>query len=131
MTEPHASLLLDEMLSGTIAARLRDHGIDAIAVVEDALLISTPDEDLLVHATEHRRTLVTANITDFVALADDWRAAGHRHHGIVYLPHRTFPQDRSFVGAAVSSLRALCERNDVLVTSTGPGTEIFLHRAHR
>lgn len=123
----HPRLLLDEMLSGTIAARLRDRGLDVTAVVEDSSLVSTPDEDLLSYATEQRRVLVTANIADFVVIATDWRAVDRTHHGLIYLANRTFPRDRSFIGAITDSLTSLR-------TSGGfprPGMEVFLRRLHR
>ncbi len=122
MTEPR--LLLDEVLSGTIADQLRRRGYDVVAVVEDVSLVSTSDEELLAHATEQQRVLVTANIADFAAIASDWRTGGRVHHGIVYAAYRTFGQDRSFIGALVGALGALYRDKAV----PPPGTEIFLRR---
>lgn len=118
------TLLLDEMLSGAIAEQLRVRGLDAVAVVENARLIETPDEELLAYATEQERMLVTANVADFAALATDWRAVGREHAGLAYVTSRAFPQDRSFVGAIVSSLLALHESGSL----PRPGTETFLRR---
>lgn len=115
-------LLLDEMLSGTIAEQLRARRLDVIAVVEDMALVANPDEDLLAHAAEQQRVMVTANIADFVAIANDWRASGRVHHGIIYVAHRSFPQGRSFLGAMVDALGALCAASAV----PSPGTETFL-----
>ncbi len=86
--------------------------------------MSTPDEDLLAHATEQQRVLVTANIADFAAIASDWRTGGRVHHGLVYLAYRTFGQDRSFIGALFAALSALYESRAL----PPPGTEIFLRR---
>ncbi|TAK68563.1 MAG: hypothetical protein EPO13_10680 [Actinomycetota bacterium] len=119
-----ARLLLDEMLSGTIAARLRDHNLDVTAVVEEPALLSTPDEDLLAFATDQRRVLVTINIADFAPIANDWRRVGRTHHGLVYVANRTFPQDRSFVGAITNALVSLCASG----AAPRPGTEVFLAR---
>jgi hypothetical protein len=119
------ALLLDEMLSGAIAEQLRDRDIDAVAVVEDAALVGTSDEDLLAHATAQQRVLVTANIGDFAAIATDWRADGRTHAGTIYVTYRSFPQDRSFVGALVSSLATLHDTHAL----PSPGTEAFLRRA--
>lgn len=58
-------LLLDEMLSGEIAAQLRARGHDVRAVVEDPALVSTSDWDLLEYVTAQGRCLVTANVRDF------------------------------------------------------------------
>jgi hypothetical protein len=118
-------LLLDEMFSGSIAEQLRDRDIDAIAVVEDAELIGTPDEELLAHAAAQELVLVTANVADFAALATDWRAARRHHAGVVYVTSRAFPQDRSFVGAIVAALLALHNADGL----PKPGIETFLRRA--
>lgn len=120
-------LLLDEMLSEAIAARLRDRDVDAVAVVEDASLVATPDEDLLAHAAGQRRVLVTRNISDFAAIANDWRAAGRAHHGLIYIASRAFPQDRSFIGAVSAALASLCAS----ASFPQPSTEVFLARAGR
>jgi predicted nuclease of predicted toxin-antitoxin system len=85
------ALLLDEMLSGAIAEQLRARGIDVVAVVEDSSLIGTADEDLLDHPAVQQRVLVTANVADFAALANDSRAGDRTHAGIVYVTNRAFP----------------------------------------
>ncbi|MGI9092803.1 MAG: DUF5615 family PIN-like protein [Mycobacteriales bacterium] len=118
-------LLLDEMLSGTIADQLRRRGYDVVAVVDDVSLVSTSDQDLLAHATDQQRVLVTANIADFTAIASDWRTGGRVHHGIIYVAYRTFGQDRSFIGAVVDVLGALYRASAL----PPPGTETFLRRA--
>jgi predicted nuclease of predicted toxin-antitoxin system len=118
------ALLLDEMLSGAIAKQLRARGIDVVAVVEDSALIGTADEDLLAHAAVQQRVLVTVNVADFAGLANDWRAGGRAHAGLVYVTNRTFSQDRSFVGAIASALAALIDADGL----PRPGTETFLRR---
>ena len=107
-------LLLDEMLSGAIAEQLRARRHDVAAVVEDNALISLPDEDLLVAATEAGRAIVTANIKDFVPLDQRWKAAGQSHAGIVLVPTKTCPQDRAFIGALVDALDRLLRTPGVL-----------------
>jgi predicted nuclease of predicted toxin-antitoxin system len=120
-----ARLLLDEMLSGAIAEQLRSREFDVVAVVDDAELIGTADEELLDFAARQERVLVTANVADFAAIATDWRAAGREHAGLIYVTNRAFPQDRSFVGAIVSSLAALGDSG----TLPRPGSETFLRRS--
>ncbi len=109
-------LLLDEMLSGTIAAQLRAHGHDVSAVVEDPALVSTPDEELLAHATSTGCCLVTANVRDFAAIHASWGSGGRRHGGLVYVVNRVFASDQSFVGAMVTAL------DDIIVTGQLPAT---------
>lgn len=113
-------LLLDEMLSGDIAAQLRGAGHDVIAVVEDPALIGTPDEDLLTHAAVDRRCLVTANVRDFATINASWRS----HAGLVYIVKRVFPSDRSFVGAVVTALEAAITSRRI----PSDGAETYLRR---
>ncbi len=117
-------LLLDEMLSGDVAAQLRAKGHDVLAVVDDPALTGTPDEELLTHATSIGRCLVTANVRDFASISASWGSRGRSHGGLVYIVNRVFPNDRSFVGALViasdSALRA-----DLVPTG---GAETFLRR---
>jgi predicted nuclease of predicted toxin-antitoxin system len=54
-------LLLDEMLSDSIAQRLRDSGCDVTSVVADPALVAVPDDQILAHAAAEGRTLVTAS----------------------------------------------------------------------
>jgi hypothetical protein len=67
MSEPR--LLLDEMFSDAVAHQLREKGYDALSVVADPALVGLPDEEILAQAAQSRRTLVTANIKDFMPLA--------------------------------------------------------------
>ncbi len=117
-------LLLDEMLTGDIAAQLRGKGHDVTAVVEDSALVGTPDEELLAHATSGGRLLVTANVRDFAAIHASWSSRGRGHAGLIYIVNRVFPSDRSFVGAIVTAL------DDMIVTGQLPvdGAETYLRR---
>lgn len=119
-------LLLDEMLSGDIAAQLRAKGHDATAVVEDRGLTGTPDEELLAHATSLGRCLVTANVRDFAAIHPSWSSRGRSHAGLVYIVSRVFPHDRSFVGAIVTALDGLIRAGQV----RPDGAETYLRREH-
>ncbi len=117
-------LLLDEMLSGDIAAQLQAMGHNLTAVVEDPALVGTPDEELLAQATSSGRILVTANVGDFAAIHASWSSRGHSHAGLIYVVNRVFPNDRSFVGAIVTAL------DDKIVTGQLPteGAEAYLRR---
>ena len=117
-------LLLDEMLTGTIAEQLRARDHDVTAVVEDPALTGRSDEEILAAAAAASRALVTANIKDFVPLDQRYRAAGRTHDGLVLVSARTFPQDRALVGALVAAL-------DKLLSGGFPaaGTVVFLQRA--
>ena len=120
-------LLLDEMLSGQIARQLREAGHDVTAVVEDRELIGIADEDVLARATADGRCVVTANVRDFAALHAQWASAGRSHAGIVYVVTRVFPQDRSFLGAVVSSLEFAIVHGQL----PADGQESYLSRQRR
>jgi hypothetical protein len=117
-------LLLDEMLSGDIAAQLRAKGHDVIAVVDDPTLAGTPDEELLAHAAALGRRLVTANVRDFASINASWSSRGRSHPGLIYIVNRVFPNDRSFVGALVTALDSAIRSGQVPPT----GSETFLRR---
>ena len=82
-------LLLDEMLSRSIAEGLRRRGHDAIALTENPGWVSLGDAEVLELARSERRALVTNNVADFRALhlrAIQLGAAGH--FGIIFLSSR-------------------------------------------
>ena len=58
------ALLLDEMLSPTIADQLRQRGRDAYAITERSDLVGLPDEQVLGLGADEDRVLVTLNIAD-------------------------------------------------------------------
>ena len=106
------SLLLDEMFSGAIAEQLRAKGHDVLAVVADPAFIGLPDDQILAHATDTGRALVTANIKDFIPLDARYRAAGQAHAGLILVSTKTFPPDRSFTAAVTTALSALLDQPD-------------------
>ena len=118
-------LLLDEMLSGSIAEQLRAKGHDVQAAVANPEFIGLPDEEILVGATEAGRALVTANIKDFVPLDARFRASSRSHAGLILLSSRTFPQSRGYLPAVASALHSLLESG----TASVEGRIVFLPRA--
>ncbi|MFT3851735.1 MAG: DUF5615 family PIN-like protein [Ilumatobacteraceae bacterium] len=68
-------LLLDEMYGERLAELLRERGHDAVHV-RDVGLGGVPDVDVLRHAADERRTLVTENAVDFVPLLDQRQSTG-------------------------------------------------------
>jgi hypothetical protein len=95
------------MLSGAIAVQLRARRHDVVAVVDDASLTALSDDEVLAAAAGAGRALVTANIKDFVPLDQRYKASGRPHAGLVLISAKSFPQDRSFVGAVVGALDKL------------------------
>jgi len=110
-------LLLDEMHAPRVAARLRDHGYDAVAVKERAELIGMSDEDLLRAATADERAVVTENVKDFAPLHQYLSAAGQRHSGLIFTHPRRFPR------SAPDHVQALADALDALLVEHGPMLE--------
>lgn len=100
-------LLLDEMITGAVAADLRGRRHDVVAVAADPSLWGLPDEELLAVAADSGRALVTVNVKDFVPLDQRYKASGRAHGGLALITAKSFPQDRSFVGAVVRALDQL------------------------
>lgn len=116
-------LLLDEMFPGSMADQLCAKGY-VRAVVISPEFTGLPDEEILIGATEAGRSLVTANIKDFMVLAARYRAANRPHAGLILVSTKTFPQNRAFVSAVTNAL------NSLLATEAAPaGDVVFLPRA--
>jgi hypothetical protein len=103
------SLLLDEMFSDAIAARLRAKNHDVSSVVVDQDLAGLPDDQLLAEAAAAGRALVTANIKDFLPLDSRYRVSGRSHAGLILVSTKTFPQNRSYPAALTDALLALLD----------------------
>ena len=104
MSQP---LLLDEMFTDDIAQQLRAKGYDVISVVADPALVGRLDDQILAYVTTEGRTLVTANIKDFVPLDTRYRAAEQSHAGLILVSTKAFPQNRGFPAAVATALAAL------------------------
>jgi hypothetical protein len=122
MSQP---LLLDEMFTDDIAQQLRTKGYDVISVVADPALVGRPDDQILAYATTEGRTLVTANIKDFVPLDTRYRAADQSHAGLILVSTKTFPQNRGFSSAVTTALAALLSGTAKIQS----GQVVFLTRA--
>lgn len=122
MSQP---LLLDEMLSDSIAQRLRASGHDVTSVVADPALAALPDDRILAYAAAEGRALVTANIKDFIPLDGRYRAAGQSHAGLILVSAKTFPQNRGFTAAVTSALAAVLHG----AAKLEPGHVMFLPRS--
>lgn len=101
-------LLLDEMISATVADQLRARGHDAIAVQDPGRehLRGIDDCVLLDHAAGRRRAVVTDNVPDFFRCHKRRLDTGRDHHGLLLFSNETFPRHRHelFVGRMLVAL---------------------------
>lgn len=87
-------LLLDEMISGEVAARLRARGHDVVAVVADRGMRGSTDAEVFAFAQQQERAVVTYNRIDFEPLARAQGEAGQTHCGLVIINAKRFPNDQ-------------------------------------
>lgn len=75
-------LLLDEMYPSTLAEDLRKAEIDALTVASIGFA-GRPDPDVFAAAIEHRRAILTENVSDFTRIAAEHVGAGRHHPGLL------------------------------------------------
>lgn len=109
-------LLLDEMHSPEVAARLRAKGYDVVAVAEEPDLRGLDDDSVLAVAALDGRVVVTENVDDFVRLSKRWAADEQAHAGIVLTTDKRFP--RSDKELLVRGLEHLLEHGPQGVSGT-------------
>lgn len=98
------ALLLDEMMSPTLAGNLRAAGYDVLAIGANPSLRGISDPEVLALANRERRVLFTRNVRDFAQLAYSWAAEGRTHTGLLFLSSKSFPSDRSQLGRLTAAL---------------------------
>jgi predicted nuclease of predicted toxin-antitoxin system len=99
-------LLLDEHLSPAIAESLRRSGHDAVAVAERDDLRGRRDSAILAAATSEGRSVVTADVADFVVIGARRLPSKQPHKGVILVARRAFPRSSS-IGPIVRALDAL------------------------
>ena len=101
-------LLLDEMISATVAEQLRARGHGVVAVQDPELshLRGVDDCLLLDHAAETHRAIVTDSISDFVRCHQRRVDRDKPHYGLLLFTNDTFPRHRqdAFVGQLLTAL---------------------------
>lgn len=83
----------EDSCSHRLVDELRRLGIDVVAALEIGR-IQVPDEDHLEFAVADGRTIVSANLKDFQALAAAWGISGREHFGIVLWKHEVMSPER-------------------------------------
>ncbi len=100
------SFLIDEDITNELAAALRRLGYDAVSVY-DISRTGLSDEEQFEFAQKEKRTLVTRNIRDFVAIADGYLKANKHFYGIVLF---TFPVRLDALGLAIRKLSRIADK---------------------
>jgi hypothetical protein len=97
-------LLLDEMLTPTIARELAARGHDVTAVAGAPAHEALSDTDVLNLARSQRRTVVTNNIRDFRPLhTEAVTPGGAGHFGIIFMP-ATYRRTKADTGRIIAAL---------------------------
>jgi predicted nuclease of predicted toxin-antitoxin system len=97
------SLYLDEDVDPHLAQDLRQRRYDALATSE-ARRLGRSDREQLDYARQERRSLLTHNRDDFLALAKEYALQGIPHSGILFIPqvpyHELFRRLLRFLASA-------------------------------
>ena len=104
-------LLLDEQISGEVAKRLRERGVDAVAIAEEPSLRGLGDPDVFEIAQVQERAVVTYNRDDFEAIVRECAELGREHHGLVIVHPVRFPS-RDFARIS-KALKHFVDGNDL------------------
>ena len=108
-------LLLDEMVSPSVADQLRRRGHDVVAVVESAGLRGQPDEVILATAQAEDRVVVTEDRGDFRRLAAAEASAGRPYPRLVLASPRRWSRRRGWTeGQLVNALDALLASGETI-----------------
>ena len=89
-------LLLDEMISATVAEQLRLRGHDVVAVQDADLghLRGIDDCVVLDQAVAQKRAVVTDNVPNFFRCHQTLLGAGDGHYRLLFFTNDTFPRHR-------------------------------------
>jgi predicted nuclease of predicted toxin-antitoxin system len=98
-------LLLDEQISGKVAARLRGLGHDVVAVAADPNCLGLADIDVLELAQREGRAVVTYDCRDFERLIRRHTDTNRLHYGLVLVhSNRIRGDEPSRLTAALAAL---------------------------
>lgn len=103
-------LLLDEMYSPEIAAKLRELGHDAISAIERDDLKATPDADIFRLMQHEGRVIVTNNHRDYAPLANAALQGEEVFNGIVFTSDRSVPRTKHMIPVMTDLLDDLLNR---------------------
>jgi len=101
---PDVRLLLDEMFSPAIAAKLRELGHDVIAIADRPDLRAKSDEEVFAWASAKKRGLLTENVKDFRPIMLRALQAGLPGCGLLFTSARAFPRSRKNPGSLIRAL---------------------------
>lgn len=101
-------LLLDEMMGAVVAEQLRRRAHDAVAIQDpdQSHMRGVDDCELLAHAHDQRRAVVTDNVADSFRCHQRRVESGLSHHGLLLFTNDAFPRHRHdlFVSRVMAAL---------------------------
>jgi len=96
-------LLTDEDVYGSVAAKLREKGLDAVSTPELGRL-GESDESQLEWATREGRVVRSFNVADFARIHHQWLRESRHHTGVVVSRQRPIGDLLRRIEALASSL---------------------------
>jgi hypothetical protein len=111
------------MYPPTLAAALRDAGIDTTTVAELGLN-GRSDPDVLAAAVTHNRVLLTENVADFARICAERLTAGGHHPGVLIASSSRFSRRPAGVPRLAAAVHATVEEqcSDRVIYLTAPGS---------
>jgi len=101
-------LLLDEMISPTIAREFRARGHDVVAVENERPdLMSCADHELVRRLASEQRAIATNNVKDYRPIHDRFLGIGRSHHGMIFTSDDTLPRNKASLPLWVATLEAV------------------------
>ena len=79
--------ITDEDVYGSVAAKLRERGLDAVSTPE-ARRLGESDRSQLEWAAQQGRAILTFNVAHFATLHHEWLSLSQRHSGIIVSSQR-------------------------------------------
>lgn len=106
------------MFSAAIAASLRQHGHDVLAITERADIRGQADDAVFRIAQIEGRALVTENAADLRVIAHAYLSRGDQHAGLILTTDRRYPRhEPRTTGRLVRALHELLERDLSIASS--------------
>lgn len=103
-------LLIDEMYPPTLAAAVRKIGHDVTSILDNPATRGLSDDAVYAFAVSQRRSLVTENAADFLAVLRQEVSAGRAAASLIVTTNRAFPRhSNAFIGRLARAVARFCD----------------------